>query len=669
MSSKSLRLHASGMAVLTVVAVLSMSSVAFTASSKMVHVAGDPSPASLPGTVTTGTTAASTPETIAFILRAQNLGQLESSAEGRPTSFLTVPEFAAEYGQPSSNVTALEKYLASYGITTKAYADRLDVVATGTAAEFNKALDDKQADYRVPRQAAKGGSQPIAAQSVHAATAAPSLPQPIAGSVLAVLGLSNYGPFSTPLVHTTVSGAKGSAAAPYVNDCELLTDLPSACNTPDDFASNYGLTGLYTKGDHGQGATLAIVTLAAVDPGAPQYFWKNIAGLTPSGRTLKVDNIDGGPGTPTDASGTGETDLDLEQSGSLAPDANVIDYQAPNTDPGFADAFFTAASQNIADSISSSWGESETIVAAAVASGEETPAYEAAFDEAFMESAVQGQSMFVSAGDEAAYDASGDLGTTNLSVDTPGDSPFVTSAGGTTLPWTGTLVGPTGITASVNVPKQRAWGWDYLWQPMATIGSESLETAAEANVAGGGGGYSAVESEPPYQYGVSGINSYSAVPYLTPTDEQNVDGIEEPTEWAFNPTPTTITGSNASRVQPDVSADADPFTGYLLYEPSFAGVSKPELQGGWGGTSFVAPQLNGSTAVIDSAVGHRVGFWNPSIYAFATGGGSPFKPLDTSGTSNDNLYYTGTPGTVYNPATGLGTPNLTKLATDFANVG
>ena len=76
-----------------------------------------------------------------------------------------------------------------------------------------------------------------------------------------------------------------------------------------------------------------------------------------------------------------------------------------------------------------------------------------------------------------------------------------------------------------------------------------------------------------------------------------------------------------------MSADADPYTGYLLYAPSFAGVGEPVLQGGWGGTSFVAPQMNGSTAVIDSALGHRVGFWNPSIYAVAGGFKSPFTQL------------------------------------------
>lgn len=36
-----------------------------------------------------------------------------------------------------------------------------------------------------------------------------------------------------------------------------------------------------------------------------------------------------------------------------------------------------------------------------------------------------------------------------------------------------------------------------------------------------------------------------------------------------------------------------------------------------------------------------------------------------SGTSNDNLYYTGTPGQVFNPGSGLGYPDLTKLAEDF----
>ena len=115
---------------------------------------------------------------------------------------------------------------------------------------------------------------------------------------------------------------------------------------------------------------------------------------------------------------------------------------------------------------------------------------------------------------------------------------------------------------------------------------------------------------------MSGTHNFHAVPYLTPTDYKTiVAGLVEPTAWTFNPTPSVTSGFGSGRAVPDVSADADPNTGYLLYEPSFAGIGQPVLQGGWGGTSFVSPQMNGSTAVIDSYLGHRVGLWNPSIYA------------------------------------------------------
>jgi len=127
------------------------------------------------------------------------------------------------------------------------------------------------------------------------------------------------------------------------------------------------------------------------------------------------------------------------------------------------------------------------------------------------------------------------------------------------------------------------------------------------------------------------------------------------------PPPSPIVGTATGRAAPDIAADADPDTGYYLYFSQ----QSPKLENGWGGTSFVAPQLNGSAAVIDSFLHHRSGFWNPEIYKFAVHTYTPFQPLNASGASNDNLYYTGKAGTVYNPATGLGTPNLGKLALNF----
>jgi kumamolisin len=385
---------------------------------------------------------------------------------------------------------------------------------------------------------------------------------------------------------------------------------------------------------------------------------------------VTVDNVDGGPGAPSDASGSGETDLDVEQSGGLAPGANVIVYQAPNTDPGFIDAFFSAASQNTADTLSTSWGESETYLDGAVAAGQETAVYTAAFDEAFLELAAQGQSVFDAAGDQGAYDASGDIGTTNLSVDTPADSPYATASGGTTLPVTATFTGPDG-SATVTVPNQRAWGWDYLWSAEAAINDTTYAQAAEANIGGGGGGFSVIEPEPSYQTEVSGTSDYHGVQYLTPTDYQVVEtgtNFIEPTEWNVTSTPPLVSGGGNGRAVPDVSADADPVTGYLLYEPSFAGIGQPTLQSDWGGTSFIGPQFNGSTAVIDSYLGHRIGFWNPFLYSLAGGPDSPVTPLNQVGTGNDNLFFTGNPGQLYNEATGLGVPNLAKFARDLAGL-
>ena len=619
--------------------------------------------AALPGATAFGNTPASTPETVSFILRERNLPQLKAAVQHGVTNFLSVSQFAGTYGQTKANIAQLTGYLARFGISTQVYADKVDVVATGTAGQFDQALSVQQKQFHVPAMS-RHGSTTVPAQTVHATSQSPMLPRHIARPVLAILGLTNYGPFSSQAVHVNKSVAKPRAGSS--NSCVALTGLPSACNLPSDFASQYGLNPLYRKGATGAGRTIAIVTLAALDPGAPQFFWKNIANVPSTNRTVSVVNVDGGPGAPSDASGSGETDLDVEQSGALAPGANVIVYQAPNTDPGFADSFFTAASQNTADTVSTSWGESEVVVQAAIASGAETPAYIAAFDEAFLELGIQGQSGFDAAGDAGAYDDSDELGTTGLVVDTPADSPFMTAAGGTTLPWTAPLTGPDG-TVTVTVPHQRTWGWDYLWQAIATTTGTPLVDAAEGNLGGTGGGFSRIEPTPSYQQGVPGTQNFHGVEYLTPTDVQEVaPGLKEPTAWNFNPAPGVSQGQGSGRALPDLATNADPYSGYLLYEPSFAGVGQPVLQGGWGGTSFSAPQLNGSTAVIDSFLGHRVGLWNPSIYAFAGGSSSPFTPLQESGTGSDNLFYTGNPGQLFNPGNGLGLPNMNQLAANFA---
>lgn len=619
---------------------------------------------SLPGAKAFEKTPAKTPETVSFVLKERNQAQLESLVEKGTKNYLSVAQFKNQYGQSDATVQALVSYLKSFGISTTVYPNNVDVVANGTAQQFNKALNVVQEDYSVPGSPASQGHKARPAQKVHAPSAAPQLPASVADSVAVVLGLTNYAPYVSNAQNSTdstgVTAPKDTTT--YNGDCVALTGLNSACHTPGDFASRYGLTPV-SRTANGAGQTIGIVTLAALDEGAPEYFWSNILGLPDTGRTVTVKNIDGGPGAVSDDAGTGETDLDVEQSGGVAPGADVVVYQAPNTDAGFADAFFQAATDNAAGSVSTSWGESETIVAALAAAGQEPSNYEAAFDEAFLELAAQGQSTFDASGDWGAYTATVDAGTTNPSVDISAASPFVTAAGGTTLPFSHTFGAAYGLSLPVTVSAERAWGWDYLWNVFSQEHDLSLADAAKTYVTGGGGGFSTLQPTPSYQKGVPGAQSYSAVQYLTPTAvKQIAPGVSEPTDWAFDPTPAVTHGTATGRALPDLSTDADPETGYLLYEPSATQNGAAPLQGGWGGTSYVAPQLAGASAVIDAYNGDRAGLWNPAMYKSATSAATAFTPLNTSGTSNDNLLYTGTPGTVFNPATGLGLPDFAKLA-------
>ena len=608
-----------------------------------------------------GATPASTPETVAFILKARNLRQLETSVESGETGHMPVAQFARGYGQPGQVIAALRSYLRQFGLSSTAYPDRLDVTASGTAGQFDRALSVQQKEYSVPAVKGRDGQPGIPAQRVHGTTQSPMLPYRIAQDVVSILGLTNYHSFVSNATHTpaNVSPARGpmSPAQPGVTYTGNLT--------PQDFARNYGVDPLYRQGATGKGTTIGIVTLAGLNPATPYYFWQHVLGLSVPASRITVDNVDGGPGAPSEAGGSGETDLDVEQAGAVAPGANVIVYQAPNTDTGFADAFFSAASQNAADTVSSSWGESETYIAAGVAAGTETSSYAQAFDEAFLELAAQGQTTFIAAGDAGAYDASRDLGSTDLSIDNPGGSPFVTSAGGTTMGGTISAKLTSGSTVTAKIPAQRTWGWDWMWPLWKQMGGTSESSFAESNVVGGGGGFSTTEPAPLYARDVSGTASFSAVPYLRPAGYHNVNGLARPGTWTFTAAPAVISGQGSGRATPDISADADPFTGYLLYDP----LSSSALQGGWGGTSFVAPQLAGSAAVIDQYAGGRTGFWNPSVYTLAGSLRSPFTPLGTAGPTNDNIYYTGTPGQTFNVGSGLGIPDLSRLAADLTAMG
>ena len=119
------------------------------------------------------------------------------------------------------------------------------------------------------------------------------------------------------------------------------------------------------------------------------------------------------------------------------------------------------------------------------------------------------------------------------------------------------------------------------------------------------------------------------------------------------------------REVPDVSADADPSTGYIVYESAL---------GGWtvfGGTSGAAPLWAAVLAVVSSADGttNGDGALNDALYARDSSTTTYFNDVTTgnndyNGTSSGQ--YPAGPG--YDMATGLGTPIASALATELSQI-
>jgi len=366
--------------------------------------------------------------------------------------------------------------------------------------------------------------------------------------------------------------------------------------------------------------------------------------------------VDGGPGAPSDASGSDETTLDVEQSGGVAPGAKIIVYQAPNTNQGSVDVFAAAVDTNAAQSLSISWGfwewyqNLENSPVTDPITGR-TVGITQATHELLVRAAIQGQAVFASSGDGGAYDAENSFGdcypggcSNPLSVDYPASDTAITAAGGTTLPGVQAYCLNSACTPPyyiVNIQHERVWGWDYLEGLCTVLGFNPITCGIFP--AGGGGGVSILFGQPLYQAFLPGVQRSQ------PHQNWSIGG-----QLVYK-LPANFPGRNV----PDVSFNADPQTGYIIYYTSDKTGFGFESAGG---TSFVAPQLNGVTALLGDYLHSRVGLLNFPLYGLALTGQAyknPAAPLHAIA-YGDNWFYQGSNG--YNPGAGLGTLDVWNFA-------
>lgn len=399
------QLAAGALAVATVAATAAALAVAPTASAVTTPAAWAATStlaATVPGGQLLGATPAATPVHIDVALRAPYpaaeaaaLRAMYTPGSASYQQFLTPAQFSAQYGPSSTDVAAVEQYLTGQGFTGVTALDGLLVTATGTAASAEQAFHTTLSDY------AAGG------QRIFANTAPALVPQALAGSVLAVIGLNDI---ALPTPHPLQTRpAAGSPA--------LFQSLP-----PEDFQNTYDATGtprgsrtsiaLFTEGDLTQVLTDLRTAEAA-------YQLPKVA----------VTQVDVGPQS-TDTSGLDEWDMDTQVSTAMATTVrHLYLYDVGSlTDASIVPAFATFVAQDTAQAMSASIGGCDL--------GPFLDGSLVTTDEILEQGAVQGQTLFASSGDNGAgcmYGAAVGAPTPPPGTNWPASGEFTTAVGGTSL--------------------------------------------------------------------------------------------------------------------------------------------------------------------------------------------------------------------------------------------
>ena len=259
-------------------------------------------------TAESGTTPLSV--TIALKLSDQNeaenlLNALHTPGDPQFHQFLTAKQFAARFAPSDADVAKVIAALSKYGLTaTRTTATTL--TATGLPSDMEHAFSVSLHSYEV------AAHENVPGYTFHAPLTRATVPAGISGLVTAVVGLDNR-PSLRPMNRTVSPKLKIAKSA-------AQTTTPDAPGfwTVTDFADYYDVQPLYKRGVTGSGRTIGIVTFASFTPSDAFAYWSAI-GLSVSPNRIKIVNVDGGPGAPSDASGSDETTLDVEQSGGIAP--------------------------------------------------------------------------------------------------------------------------------------------------------------------------------------------------------------------------------------------------------------------------------------------------------------------------------------------------------------
>jgi kumamolisin len=235
--------------------------------------------------------------------------------------------------------------------------------------------------------------------------------------------------------------------------------------TPGQIADLYN----FPRDFDGDGQCIGIISLGGnFQPAVLDSYFRGLGLPTPEIVRVSVEGANGGP-AGTDETADGETMLDIEIAGAIAPKARIVVYTAPNSTEGFIDAITTAIHDavNQPSVISISWGNAEVMFTAQARS---------AFDQAFAQAVPIHVTILCSVGDKGSSDGI----PAGRHVDFPASSPYVIACGGTKVTATDPRISEVVWN---NLPKGATGGGvsDYIERPdwQANLEIEATPTTGD----------------------------------------------------------------------------------------------------------------------------------------------------------------------------------------------
>ncbi|HXC82174.1 MAG TPA: IPT/TIG domain-containing protein [Trebonia sp.] len=445
--------------------------------------------------------------------------------------FLSKGQFGPLFGPTLSQVAQVEAALRAAGLTPgQVTADRLTIPVTASASAVEHAFGISLQRYRL-----HGG------RVAYANSAAPKIAASVAPIVEGVLGLNNLAEAQSASLVKTQASPAGSASPARAVGPDAAGAASATGPQPCAAASSAWANTTNVFADYyGMSQLYGLDDFGQGERIGVMEFEPDLAsdisayeGCYGISTPVNYITVDGGSGT---GAGSGEAALDIELLASLAPDSTIDVYQAPNTiSVGMHDVLAQFVTDDTDSVLSSSWGLCESEWDSADLNADAELAEEAD---------AQGQTILSASGDDGSTACSSSSAPdATVDVLAPAVSPYVVSVGG------------TGLNSS---------GKEVVWNESGT------------DLGAGGGGISQYWCMPDYQY------------------QPSIPGIFGPYETTNSACTDSVDPQGYAREVPDVSANADPYSGYVIYYDG-------EWQGGWGGTSAATPLWGAIAALTDAS--------------------------------------------------------------------